>query len=576
MAPRHTEMKLSIIIATFNRRALLLRTLSTVLDQTFPASDYEVIVVVDGSTDETAAALRRISSSVRLLVIEQENRGQAAARNAGLGAATGELVLFLDDDLFCERNLIAEHVAAHVDGNSLVFGPTLLDPRSPETLAAKWLRLDMDNWLSQLENKGVCWPDNAIVRPNSSVRRDTVVSSGAFDENFFRAYEDWELGYRLWKSGLHFRFCPTALTHQYYTKSSNDFILDDAMRYGANEVLFCRKHPEMRIHSTLASEKSALINYSARLPFSIDPLLRLPELLATSDAKGISALTRRLRFAMHRSAIKASGGWDRFEDDYAKLLPVLMYHRIGPDQAGTYPSLTVNPGRFRKQMEWLKKNNYSTIGAGDWLAYCQGGKPLPQKPVLLTFDDAYEDLTEYAFPVLREYGFTAAVFVVTGEIGGDNSWDRNNGSSSIRCMSAQQIRHWSTQGIEFGAHTWTHADLTTLSGSELESEIAGSGDDLAEVLGAAPLSFAYPFGYYNEAALSCAENVFRLAFTCDEGLNTLGTGPCLLRRTMVKPQDTLIDFGLRVRFGFNPIERIRDKVRLRSRLRGMLGMLKGL
>jgi GT2 family glycosyltransferase/peptidoglycan/xylan/chitin deacetylase (PgdA/CDA1 family) len=569
-------MKLSIIIATFNRRALLLQTLSTLLDQTFSASEYEIIVVVDGSADGTAAALRRINSPVRLLVIEQENRGQAAARNVGLRAATGELVLFLDDDLFCERNLIAEHVAAHVDGNSLVFGPTLLDPRSPETLAAKWLHLDMDNWLSQLENKGVCWPDNAIVRPNSSVRRDTVVSSGGFDENFFRAYEDWELGYRLWKSGLHFRFCPTALTHQYYTKSSNDFILDDAMRYGANEVLFCRKHPEMRIHSTLASEKSALLNYFARLPFSIDPLLRLPELCARSDAKGITALTRRLRFAMHRSAIKASGGWDRFKEDYAKLLPVLMYHRIGPDQAGTYPSLTVNPGRFRKQMEWLKQNNYTTIGAGDWLAYCQKGKPLPQKPVLLTFDDAYEDLTEYALPVLREYGFTATVFVVTGEIGGDNSWDQNNGSSYIRCMSAQQIRHWSMQGIEFGAHTRTHADLTTLSGSELESEIGGSRDDLAVVLGAAPLSFAFPFGYYNEAALSCAEKVFRLAFTCDEGLNVLGTGPCLLRRTMVKPQDTLIDFGLRIRFGFNPIERLRNRVRLRSRLRGMLSMLKGL
>jgi peptidoglycan/xylan/chitin deacetylase (PgdA/CDA1 family) len=274
--------------------------------------------------------------------------------------------------------------------------------------------------------------------------------------------------------------------------------------------------------------------------------------------------------------LPARGGLNPLECGCAKILPVLMYHRVGPAQPGTHPALTVGPRPFRKQMEWLKRNGYTSISTGDWIAYCHEGKTLPPKPVLLTFDDAYEDLTEYAFPVLREYGFTAAVFVVTGEIGGDNSWDRNEGSSSIRCMSAEQIRHWSAQGIEFGAHTRTHADLTTLSGNELELEIAGSGDDLAVIMGAAPLSFAYPFGYYNDAALSCTEKVFQLAFTCDEGLNVLGTGPCLLRRTMVKPRDTLFDFGLRVRFGFNPIERLRNRVRLRSRLRGMLSMFKGL
>ncbi len=143
-------------------------------------------------------------------------------------------------------------------------------------------------------------------------------------------------------------------------------------------------------------------------------------------------------------------------------------------------------------------------------------------------------------------------------------------------MSAEQIRHWSAQGIEFGAHTRTHADLTTLSGNELEQEVAGSGDDLAVILGATPLSFAYPFGFYNDAARNCTEKAFQLAFTCDEGLNVLGTGPGLMRRTMVKPRDSQLDFGLRVRFGFNPIERLRHRVRLRSRLRGMLRMIKGL
>ena len=568
-------MKLSVIIPTFNRRALILQTLPTVLDQTFPANDYEVIIVIDGSTDGTAEALKQIASAVRISVIEQENHGQAAARNVGLKAATGELVLFLDDDLFCEHNLIAEHVSAHVDGNLMVFGPVLVASQSPESLATKWLRIETNDRLSQLEHKGVSWPDNAIVSPNSSVRRHIIVASGGFDERFFRAFEDWELGYRLWKTGLRFHYCSSALTHQYYTKSSNDYILRDAVLWGAKEVLFCQKHPEMRIYSTMASKKSTLFNYCARLPFSIDPLLRLFEVCARTDSAGINALVRRLRFSMHRSAIKAAGGWRQFERDYAMVLPVLLYHHVGPVQPGTYPALTVAPERFEKQMSWLKRNGYTTIRTADWLAWCLEGKSLPPKPVLLTFDDAYADLVEYAFPVLRKHDFTATVFVVTGEIGGENSWDKRSGSAAIRCMNVDEIKRWSGEGIEFGAHTRTHPDLTTLSEHELEEEIAGSGRELAVILGKIPSSFAFPFGAYNSIVQERVKKSYQLAFTSDEGLNDLATHPHTLRRIMIQPGYTLLDFALNVEHGFNPIERLRARIGLRTRMRKVLRTLQG-
>ena len=249
----------------------------------------------------------------------------------------------------------------------------------------------------------------------------------------------------------------------------------------------------------------------------------------------VRALKARQAVSYFRSLVKAAGGWKQFERDYAKVLPVLMYHRVGPFRTGTYPAVTVGPGRFKKQIGWLKRKGYTTVGAGDWLAYCIEGKPLPERPVLLTFDDAYEDLNEYAFPVLKENGFTATVFVVTGEVSGHNSWDQKKGYAALRCMSADQIRHWSGQGIEFGAHSRTHADLTTLSAAGLDEEIAGSGSDLTEILGTAPLSFAYPFGNYNETVRSEVEKAFPLAFTCDRGLNGLGTEPHVLRRTMVEP-----------------------------------------
>jgi len=193
---------------------------------------------------------------------------------------------------------------------------------------------------------------------------------------------------------------------------------------------------------------------------------------------------------------------------------------------------------------------------------------------MITFDDAYAELVNYAFPVLRDLGFKATVFVVTDEIGGKNSWDRETGADSLCCMSGEQIMYWSKLGIEFGAHSRTHTDLTLLSDEQLEEEVAGSGHALAEILGIVPHSFAYPYGFYNDSVLRATRRAFQLAFTCDEGLNKLGTDLLLLHRTKVEPEDSLVDFKLRVRYGFSAIQRLRLFIRSRPRLRKALRLLK--
>ena len=579
-------MKVSVIVPTFNRRAVIERTLPTVLDQTFPAGEYEVIVVVDGSTDGTAEALRSLAPSVRLRVLEQSNRGLPAARNAGLSSAVGELVLFLDDDLFCERNLVAEHVAGHdatrADEKLVISGPILILPESPETLATKWQRTIADDYYSRLGREGVSCPADAYVGANASARRDVLAAVGGFDERFFFACEDWELGLRMWKAGVSFRFCPTAVTHQLYVKTTDDVIRHESPLVGAHNVLLCRKHAEYRRNSALANftkvtyAKRKVLELCIRVPLSIDPLLRLVE--RTSWARETTrsrAFYVRQALSIYRSAVKAAGGWTQFERDYARTLPVLLYHRVAPIKPGDSTGLTVDPRKFEKQLSWLKRNGYRTIRTEDWLAWCREGKPLPPRPVLLTFDDAYADLVDDAFPVLRRHGFTAGVFVVTGHIGGHNEWDQKYGVPRFPCMSADQIRHWAAQGMEFGAHSRSHADLTTLSGAALEEEVTGSGRDLASILGTLPLSFAYPYGGYNETVRRSVAKAFELAVTCDEGVNGLGTEPLLIRRATVQPADTLLNFALRVGFGYNPIERLRARVRLRSRLRGMLRVFRG-
>jgi peptidoglycan/xylan/chitin deacetylase (PgdA/CDA1 family) len=251
-------------------------------------------------------------------------------------------------------------------------------------------------------------------------------------------------------------------------------------------------------------------------------------------------------------------------------LPVLLYHHVGPIQEGTFPGLTVSPERFERHVRWLARRGYTGVCPSDWLRWRREGKGLPDKPVLLTFDDGYADLVEFAFPVLRRHGFGAVVYIVTGQLGGTNTWDEERGFGTIRLMTAKQITDWALKGIEFGAHSRTHADLTTLDAEGIKEEVLGSRNELASLLGSRVISFAYPYGHYNQDVLDCVRVAFDLAFIEDykmKGLNDLSTAPHLLERISVQSEDSVVTVECYARWGFNPIRRLRERILLRTRLR---------
>lgn len=233
-------------------------------------------------------------------------------------------------------------------------------------------------------------------------------------------------------------------------------------------------------------------------------------------------------------------------------LPVLMYHRVAPAPPDKHAEFTVSPAGFEHQLGWLASHGYRSVRPSDWLAWLCDGKALPGKPVLLTFDDAHAALAEYAFPMLRRYGFVAAAYVVTAYVGKTNVWDEAAGWGPYRLMTAEQIRQWAAEGIEFGAHSRTHPDLRALHGSRLAEEIAGSRQDLEQILGGPVSSFAYPYGLYDEAVRDCVREHYELAWTTKGGLNDIQTDPHALRRTMVLPADSGLNFSFRVRVGWTP------------------------
>jgi peptidoglycan/xylan/chitin deacetylase (PgdA/CDA1 family) len=232
-------------------------------------------------------------------------------------------------------------------------------------------------------------------------------------------------------------------------------------------------------------------------------------------------------------------------------VPSLLYHHIGVPQSGAREALSVTPAVFASHIEEMARRGYHGIAASDWWKARQRLGEIPRKAVLLTFDDGYADLARYAFPVLIRHGFRATVFVVTGELDGQDRWNDILGGERQGLLSADQIREWFQLGIEFGAHGRSHCDLTRLKDPALSSEIQGSHADLAAVLGTPPLSFAYPFGRHDETVLRAVARGFDVAFTVEEGLNPAGVNPLLLRRSRVDPGDSGFAIAMRLRSGRN-------------------------
>jgi peptidoglycan/xylan/chitin deacetylase (PgdA/CDA1 family)/glycosyltransferase involved in cell wall biosynthesis len=581
-------IRLSVIVPTRNRRDVLMtRALPAMFNQQMRADEFEIVVVVDGSTDGTAAALRELRPPCSLIVIEQPGCGAGAARNTGIQAARGDLLLFLDDDIVCESDLFLRHIEAHHGVEPvLVYGVLSIHPETPPSVMKYGTQSWYRDYYSGLQARcGLRLPEDNFLISNSSVPRATVIECGLFDERM-TAKEDYELGLRLWKKGVQFKFLPQARASEFFLKSLRSVVCNDGKAFGETEILLSRKHPEYRPYSRFAAlasttwSKSVVRRILAGFPVNPTSVLNLP-LWACDKLCRFPVMRRAGCYLMGigrsvveiRTAVREAGSWRALEEEFGSRLPVLLYHHVGPDHPETVRGLTVSPQKFERQIRWLAQRGFQGICPGDWLQWLRTGNGLPAKPILLTFDDAYADIAEYALPILRKHGFSGAVFVVTGQLGGTNTWDEAQGCGTLSLMTAEQIRYWDGQGIEFGAHSRSHAHLTKLSAAELSAEVVGSKIDLSALLDHLIVSFAYPYGDYNDAVRDLVRDEFDLAFNVEEGLNYLSGDRHLLKRAYIGPTDLIVDLALSVRLG--GIRRIRDwrsKVALRTRLKRLLGI----
>ncbi|MBV8087740.1 MAG: polysaccharide deacetylase family protein [Chloroflexi bacterium] len=573
-------MTASVVFSTFNRRHLLERTLPALFAQDVPADQLEIVVAVDGSTDGTADWLRGLDSPFPLRLILQPNRGQAAGLNAALSTATGDLALVLDDDVLCPPRLVSEHVAAHEAGLAeVIAGPVLVAPESPRSLAAEWERRDATRSHERQTREGPRWPSDMRVAANTSAPRCLLLEAGGFDASLRRAFDE-DLGLRLHASGARFGYAATAMAWQLYERGAAELATTDARRYGRAQATLGRRFPTYRSYTPLAwiAEGRPLVRLLRRLAAlssqrsqpATSAAFHLLDSVATGPVgreAGLACLRAVRSAGILAGASHAAGGWPAIEADFGRRLPVLLYHHVGAEQAGAFAGLTIQPERFERHLASLAKQGFTTVSCARWLAWRRGEQRLPPKPLLITFDDAYADIGRYALPMLERHGFSATIFVVTGQIGGVNAWDVARGTAALPLMAADDIRCWARRGFEIGSHSVSHPELSDVGAAELAAELDDSLACLAELVGSAPIAFAYPYGVFDATIQAVVARRYQLAFTTEEGANTLRTDPLLLRRTQVLPTDTAFGVSLRARLGWSPIEHAAIRgARLKQRL----------
>jgi glycosyltransferase involved in cell wall biosynthesis len=204
-------MRLSVVIPTYNRRNRLARVLSALEGQSLPAAAFEVVVVDDGSSDGTSDWLAQQRPAYQLRCLRLDNGGPALARNAGIRAAQGDIVLFIDDDVEPSQNLLAEHLKAHdAEQNIVVIGPLGSLPHYQDPWVA-WEQAKVEAQYAAMLRGDWAPTFRQFWTGNASVPRQALLDAGLFNPAYLRA-EDVELGLRLLKLGMTFRFEPEAKT----------------------------------------------------------------------------------------------------------------------------------------------------------------------------------------------------------------------------------------------------------------------------------------------------------------------------------------------------------------------------
>ena len=559
MTPRSGEggdtPSFSIVIPSFQRRDLVAEAVRAVQRIDYPGA-VDLIVVVDGSTDGTAAALAEVSGPIPLQVIEQPNSGAAAARNRGAIAARGDVILFLDDDMICQGDILRHHARSYAGGADAVLGHIPLDPASPPSLLSR----DVGLWAERRAEKlrgGAPLTLFDLLTGQISIRRSVFAELGGFDASFTRGgsfgNEDLDLGTRL-LDRYKVSFNPDAVSYQRYVVTPRRQ-MRQWFEAGRADVAFARKHP------LRARELFALHGLSrGRTRWLIRPLAAVPglhralaamaaaaaERAGSGEGKGLArALFYFARDVVYWAGVRSAGGVPA-----SSTALVLCYHAVADlSDDRILADYGIEPRQLAGQFDRLIRRGFSFVSAAELRACLAGQAGLPRKAVLLTFDDCYAELVQVARDILAPRGIPALAFAVTGMASNTNERDQAIGARRLDLLDGEGLRHLAAQGVEIGCHSRNHRAMPTLDEASLTDETQGAAADLERAGLPKPRAFAYPYGERDDRSERAVEAAgFAIAFGLRRARVTRRSNPFDIPRVEILARDRGRRFRLKTAF----------------------------
>lgn len=228
---------------------------------------------------------------------------------------------------------------------------------------------------------------------------------------------------------------------------------------------------------------------------------------------------------------------------FHKWIPILMYHRIAtiPGERNSLPA-----EKFKEQLDYLQRHDYNTITLNDLYNHYFQETPLPRHPIILTFDDGYEDNYRVALPMLRERNMKAIIFPIANWVGKENKWEKFN-LKNTRTMDWEQLREWQAAGMEIGSHTLDHPFLTQCDEYRLEQELMTSKMILEERLGNKIDFLCYPYGFFNDKTIAVAKKSgYKGALAIYENAPLWKQDMFALPRIPIPSRQPLWEFALKV------------------------------
>jgi glycosyltransferase involved in cell wall biosynthesis len=456
-------MRFSVVIPTFQRRQTVTRMVQALEGQSF--RDFEVIVVVDGSTDGTADALRDASVSFPLHVVEQPNRGRAEARNRGVAEAHGDVLLFLDDDMEAESEMLSEHDRSLRNGGDLVLGHIPLHPDSPRNLLSRGVGVWAESRRDRLSPPGAEIRVDDLLTGQCSISRRLFAELGGFDSNFTRnglfGGEDIDLGCRVREAGYRVVFNPAAISYQLYDVGPSDYLRRTYQAGRSDQELFT-KHPELARHvwrrPCLRTRRSlVLVGPLVFAPsFVLWPLRAIAVSLVRTGLK--ARWVGKFFFAVRTMEYLRGVRQTRRSLSTGRAV-VLAYHAVADLRHDpVLADYGVPVDRFTAQLDGLARRGWRFVDLDSILLALRGNGRLPRRALLVTFDDCYADLGPAAV-LLADRGIPALAFAVSGRIGGTNDWDIRIGAGPLELLDADGLLALPSHQVEIGSHTRSHTPL---------------------------------------------------------------------------------------------------------------------